>query len=127
MANDKECLFCNIPSDRVIAENDEAYVIADGFAVTEHHSLIIPKRHAFDFFELNESELISINELLLKTKHDIENMDSSVNGFNIGMNCGESAGQTIFHCHVHLIPRRSGDVDNPRGGVRHIIPGKGYY
>lgn len=127
MTHDKDCLFCNIPIERVIAENKEAYVIADGFAVTEYHSLVIPKRHVADFFGLNESELIAINELIQKTRQDIETVDSSVDGFNIGMNCGQSAGQTIFHCHIHLIPRRSGDVENPRGGVRHIIPGKGFY
>jgi diadenosine tetraphosphate (Ap4A) HIT family hydrolase len=124
---DENCLFCSIDKDRVIDENDFAYVIRDGFSVTEHHSLIIPKRHVEDYFGLNADELEAINALLKSTKKDIDMTDPSVDGYNIGMNCGESAGQTIFHCHVHLIPRRKGDVENPRGGVRHLIPGKGYY
>jgi diadenosine tetraphosphate (Ap4A) HIT family hydrolase len=124
---DENCLFCSIDKDRVIDENDFAYVIRDGFSVTEHHSLIIPKRHVEDYFGLNADELEAINALLKSTKKGIDMTDPSVDGYNIGMNCGESAGQTIFHCHVHLIPRRKGDVENPRGGVRHLIPGKGYY
>jgi len=69
----------------------------------------------------------SINALIKQEKNNLQKNDPSIEGFNIGMNCGEVAGQTIFHCHVHLIPRRKGDVENPRGGVRHIIPGKGFY
>jgi diadenosine tetraphosphate (Ap4A) HIT family hydrolase len=76
---------------------------------------------------LTTEELLACDQLIRSLKEEINNSDSSVNGFNIGMNAGESAGQTIFHCHIHLIPRRTGDVDNPRGGVRHTIPGKGDY
>lgn len=123
----RDCLFCNIEPDRIISENDLAYVIRDGFAVTEYHSLIIPKRHVLDYFALSNGELAYVNELLQQTRDQIMSLDRSVDGFNIGMNCGESAGQTIFHCHIHLIPRRTGDIENPRGGVRHLIPGKGYY
>ena len=122
-----ECLFCNIPQERIVLENDLAYAVRDGFPVTKMHLIIIPKRHIKDYFDLNKDELLACDHLIRSLKEEINNSDSSVNGFNIGMNAGESAGQTIFHCHIHLIPRRTGDVDNPRGGVRHTIPGKGYY
>ena len=122
-----ECLFCNIPQERIVLENDLAYAVRDGFPVTEMHSIIIPKRHIPDYFDLTTDELLACDQLIRSLKEEINNLDSSVNGFNIGMNAGESAGQTIFHCHIHLIPRRTGDVDNPRGGVRHTIPGKGDY
>ena len=122
-----ECLFCNIPQERIVLENDLAYAVRDGFPVTEMHSIIIPKRHIPDYFDLTTDELLACDQLIRSLKKEISNSDSSVNGFNIGMNSGESSGQTIFHCHIHFIPRRTGDVENPRGGVRHIIPGKGDY
>jgi diadenosine tetraphosphate (Ap4A) HIT family hydrolase len=121
------CLFCNIEDERVIAENNLAYAVRDGFPVTELHTLIIPKRHVEDYFGLTQEELLACDELIRSLKDEIMDSDSSVDAFNIGMNAGESAGQTIFHCHIHLIPRRTGDVENPRGGVRHLIPGKGNY
>lgn len=121
------CLFCEIPAERIIDSNSLAYAIRDGFPVTQLHSLVIPKRHVVDYFELSQEELLACDELLKKLKLEIQAEDPSVDGFNIGMNAGESAGQTVFHCHIHLIPRRSGDVKNPKGGVRHLIPGKGYY
>jgi diadenosine tetraphosphate (Ap4A) HIT family hydrolase len=102
-------------------------VLRDGFPVTVGHSLVIPKRHVATYFDLSRDELLAIDELLKLTKAELENDDPTIDGFNIGMNCGSTAGQTIFHCHVHLIPRRKGDVENPRGGVRHLIPGKGNY
>ena len=126
----ENCLFCNIQTNertRIIAENELAYVIRDGFPVTPGHTLIIPKRHAVDYFELVQSEVHAINALMHEQKKQLMLDDPSIEGFNIGMNCGEVAGQTIFHCHVHLIPRRKGDVENPRGGVRHVIAGKGFY
>ena len=122
-----DCLFCNISKERIILENDLAYAIHDGFPVTEMHSLIIPKRHIYDYFDLTKDELFACDQLIKSLKESILISDSSINGFNIGMNSGISAGQTIFHCHIHLIPRRSGDVVNPRGGIRNIIPGKGNY
>ena len=122
-----ECLFCDIDPDRVIASNDLAYAIKDGFPVTEGHTLVIPKRHAKDYFEMTGDESKSCTDLLHLLKERLLAQDQSITGFNIGMNAGESAGQTIFHSHIHLIPRRNGDVDEPRGGVRHTIPGKGSY
>ena len=126
----KSCLFCEMKvnePNRVVIEDNLSYVIRDGFPVTEGHSLFIPKRHVADYFGLTEEEVKSINELMKTQKLELQKDDPTIDGFNIGMNCGETAGQTIFHCHVHLIPRRKGDVENPRGGVRYIIAGKGFY
>ena len=114
-------------SSRKIDEDDWFYVIRDGFPVTSLHTLIIPNRHVETYFELTEHEVLALNSMINKHKQLIEEEDPTVSGFNIGMNCGEDAGQTVFHCHIHLIPRRKGDVDEPRGGVRHLIPGKGTY
>lgn len=127
---EEKCLFCEIQTidrKRIITENNLAYAIRDGFAVTEGHTLFIPKRHVVDYFGLVPAEVSAINLLMAEQKRLLQEQDSTIDGFNIGMNCGETAGQTIFHCHVHLIPRRKGDVENPRGGVRHIIAGKGFY
>ena len=120
-------MFCEIPSERVIAENELCYAIRDGFPVTPLHSLIIPKRHVSDYFDLFQPELNAIHRMLNDLRSDIQRDDPEVTGFNVGINAGESAGQTIFHCHVHLIPRRDGDVSNPRGGVRGVIPDKQVY
>lgn len=122
-----DCLFCNIPLGRVISQNKLAYAIYDGFPVTNGHALIIPKRHVPDFFSLTLEEVADSYELLDLIRRSILLDDPLVEGFNVGVNAGAVAGQTIFHCHIHLIPRRAGDVDNPRGGVRHLIPGKGSY
>lgn len=122
-----DCLFCEIPSERIIAENELAYAIHDGFPVTDMHTLIIPKRHIASYFDLGRPEVNACNMLLEQVKNKIESKDDTVTGFNIGINSGEDAGQTIFHCHIHLIPRRKGDVDNPRGGVRGVIPDKQKY
>ncbi len=121
------CIFCDIETSRIVAENDLAYAIYDGYPVTELHTLIIPKRHAETYFELTKEEREACHQLLVKLKDQIQLEDSAVDGFNIGTNNGESAGQTIFHCHIHLIPRRPGDMDNPKGGVRGVIPGKQQY
>ena len=122
-----ECIFCNISKDRIIIENELAYVVNDNFPVTAQHSLIIPKRHCIDYFSLNKNELLSCDDLIKRMKTLVQNDDDLVTGFNIGINVGKTGGQTIFHCHIHFIPRREGDVENPRGGVRHLIPGKGDY
>ena len=108
-------------------QNAHAYAIRDGFPVTAGHSLVIPRRHVVDYFGLAPYELLACDELIRKLRREIVSEDPTVSGFNIGVNAGATAGQTIFHCHVHLIPRRVGDVANPRGGVRHTIPGKGEY
>jgi len=121
------CLFCEIPQQRVIASNALAYAVLDSYAVTPMHSLVMPRRHAKTYFDLGRPEINACNQLLDELRSNISGEDRLVEGFNIGMNCGEVAGQSIFHCHIHLIPRRKGDVESPRGGVRHVIPGKGNY
>ena len=123
----KECIFCNISSERIISENEHAFAIRDSYPVTDLHTLIITKRHLVDYFSLTTEELIACNSLLHTNRDEILKDDETVEGFNIGMNSGLVAGQTIFHCHIHLIPRRQGDVAKPKGGVRNIIYGKGYY
>ena len=121
------CIFCELASDRFIDETELTLVLRDAFPVTDLHTLIIPKRHVSDYFNLTIDERDDIQNLLLKHKDLIETEDSSVSGFNVGNNIGLSAGQTVFHVHTHLIPRRDGDVESPRGGVRGVIPGKQAY
>ena len=121
------CLFCEIQKERILDEDNLFYVIRDGFPVTDLHTLVIPKRHVETYFDLYQPELNSCNRMIQKFKQQIEKEDVSVKGFNIGINNGEVSGQTIFHCHIHLIPRREGDVKNPRGGVRGVIPNKQGY
>jgi diadenosine tetraphosphate (Ap4A) HIT family hydrolase len=111
----------------IVFENELAYAIRDGSPVTPLHSLVIPKRHVATFFDLYQPERNAIFQLVDQLKANIEKTDPSVSGFNIGMNSGQSAGQTIFHCHVHLIPRRDGDMADPKGGVRGVIPEKQKY
>jgi ATP adenylyltransferase len=125
-ARQNGCLFCHSERERV-AENELAFAISDGFPVTPLHTLVIPRRHAPTYFDLFEPERRAINLLLDQVRAGILAADKTVEGFNIGMNCGEAAGQTVMHCHVHLIPRRKGDVAEPRGGVRGVIPGRSSY
>jgi diadenosine tetraphosphate (Ap4A) HIT family hydrolase len=116
------CIFCNVKESGVAHENELAYASYDTYPVSDHHCLIIPKRHVDNYFELTNEELIACNDLIKLTKDEILSKDTSVKGFNVGTNSGSVAGQSIMHCHIHLIPRRSGDVDNPQGGVRSVIP-----
>lgn len=120
-----DCPFCyENAKDRIIEEHNSAFVIKDGYPVSEGHVLIIPKRHSPDYFSLTEAEKQDADKLIQIMRKRISEKDLTVTGFNLGINSGESAGQTIFHCHIHLIPRRDGDTPNPRGGVRGVIPGK---
>ena len=109
-----------------IIENENAFAIYDGFPVSKGHVLVIPKRVVAEIFDLNNEEYSSCFNLVKDVKKILEEKFKP-DGFNIGINNGEKAGQTVFHAHIHVIPRYSGDVDNPRGGVRHVIPGKGNY
>jgi len=119
------CPFCYEKiKKRVVEEFSSVVAIEDRFAVSDGHLLIIPKRHCADYFELTKQEREDVDNLLKILKKQILHRYPSVTGFNIGMNCGDSAGQTIFHAHIHLIPRRDGDTPNPRGGVRGVIPHK---
>ena len=121
------CLFCNINSKDLVFDNEFAFASFDSYPVSKYHSLIVPKRHILDYFELTNDELLACNDLIKKIKKKIQNEDKTVDGFNIGTNSGIVAGQSIMHCHIHLIPRRKGDVDNPQGGVRGVIPSKQHY
>lgn len=121
------CLFCNIEKKHKILSSNLAYVIADSSPVTKLHSLIIPNRHFESFFDVTDEELLEINRLIKQRKEAILSQDPTVKGFNIGINVGKVAGQSIFHLHVHLIPRRAGDLENPKGGVRGVIPERRNY
>jgi diadenosine tetraphosphate (Ap4A) HIT family hydrolase len=124
-----ECLFCdrnNKAKHIIIAENEFAYSRRDNYPVSEGHAEVIPKRHVESFFDLQDDEVLAIYDLARETK-DIIDAKYHPDAFNIGINDGEAAGRTVHHLHMHLIPRYFGDVPEPRGGVRHIIPGKGSY
>ena len=121
------CLFCNSKESGLAAENVLAYASYDTYPVSNLHCLIIPKRHVKDYFELSNDEVIACNELIKKIKNKVLLKDPLVKGFNIGTNVGKFAGQSVLHCHIHLIPRREGDVQNPQGGVRSVIPLKQHY
>ena len=121
------CLFCKIETADLANENKLAYASYDTYPVSKYHCLIIPKRHLKDFFELTDEELVACNDLIKKVKKEVTQKDRNIDGFNLGTNIGKVSGQSIFHCHFHLIPRRLGDVENPQGGVRSVIPNKQHY
>lgn len=121
------CLFCEfLKNKEIAAENDLALAIFDGFPVNPGHVLVIPKRHVANYFELTTEEVLAIRDLLQRMKTEVD-AKFHPDGYNIGVNVGADAGQSIFHVHVHLIPRYKGDVKNPRGGVRGVIPAKQSY
>ena len=121
------CLFCNIKENEFVDENELAYASYDSYPVSDLHCLVIPKRHIKDYFDLTNEELLACNNLIKTVKNEIINKDKTVSGFNLGTNIGKVSGQSIHHCHFHLIPRRVGDVENPQGGVRSVIPNKQHY
>ena len=123
----KNCIFCKIEKLRIVDKTKFFYVIRDLYPVTYLHTLIIPKRHIETYFDLNPEELYELSDIIKEHRNRIIKLDESVTAFNIGINSGEDAGQTVMHCHVHLIPRRKGDVKNPRGGIRGVIPEKQNY
>jgi len=124
----ENCVFCEQDGGvLIIAENELAIAIEDKYPVTSLHTLIIPKRHVSDYFELHQSERNAIDQLLQEQRTVIQAKDNTVSGFNVGVNIGQDAGQTVDHVHVHLIPRRNGDVSDPLGGVRGVIPEKQKY
>ncbi|KAA9022940.1 HIT family protein [Niallia endozanthoxylica] len=118
------CVFCNMKE--VVLENDLALAFYDKYPVNKGHLLIIPKRHVEQYFDLTLDERNAIDQLLFEGKKLLDEQ-LAPDGYNIGVNCGEAAGQTIFHMHVHLIPRFKGDMEEPRGGVRGVIPEKRVY
>jgi len=121
----KDCPFCR--AGNAIVESDLAFSLYDNYPVTPLHSLVVPRRHVGSFFDLTMQECIDCMIVLNQTRKKLLMQDGQITGFNIGVNDGTEAGQTVPHCHMHLIPRRKGDVKNPAGGVRHVLPGKGYY
>ena len=121
------CLFCNSKVSGIAHQNDLAYASYDSYPVSKYHCLIIPKRHMKDFLDLTNEELVACNDLIKLMKDEIYLKDKSVKGFNLGTNIGKVSGQSILHCHFHLIPRREGDVENPQGGVRSVIPKNQHY
>jgi ATP adenylyltransferase len=124
----KGCTFCSDKiQDRTVEANGSVYAVRDKFPVSDGHTLIIPFRHVSDFFSLTEHERRDSDDLARYLKNSIQTEDEQVVGFNVGYNCGEAAGQTVFHSHLHLIPRRSGDMERPEGGVRGVIPEKMKY
>ena len=120
------CLFCEMTEDRIIDRNDLAYAIRDGFPVTPLHTLIIPKRHLLSYFELTPEEELDLTNLLKQTKRYLDEHHHP-DGYNVGFNDGVAAGQTVMHMHMHLIPRYLGDVLEPRGGIRWVLPERAKY
>lgn len=120
------CIFCNIDKNRIIKENETAVAIYDNFPVNKGHMLIIPKRHIDNYFETEESDREGLWQLVHECK-DFLDEEFKPDGYNVGINCGHTAGQTVMHLHIHLIPRYDGDIQNPRGGVRGVIPEKRIY
>ena len=121
---ENKCIFCN--QEELILENELAWARYDKYPVSPGHLLIITKRHVADFFDTTIEERRALNDLLEECKKMLDR-EYSPDGYNIGVNCGTAAGQTIMHLHIHLIPRFRGDIDNPRGGVRGVIPDKRIY
>ena len=120
------CPFCMLPAERILILADEALVIRDAFPVSPGHTLVVPRRHIGSFFDLSDAERTCMVELLAQAKAQLD-LSFQPDGFNIGINDGAAAGQTVQHLHLHLIPRYRGDVPDPRGGVRWVMPGKAKY
>ena len=119
------CLFCRDPKG-VSLSNELAYSARDSYAVSPGHTVVIPRRHVATFFDLTPEE-ISACMALINEERKLLDGEFKPDGYNIGVNIGQAAGQSIFHVHIHIIPRYKGDVENPQGGVRHVIPSKGHY
>jgi diadenosine tetraphosphate (Ap4A) HIT family hydrolase len=126
MRSSKNCPFCSLPKDRIIARNNHGVIVRDAFPVSVGHTLIIPIRHIGSFFELAADERAGLLDLLETSKAQLDRAHSP-HAFNIGINDGPAAGQTVPHLHIHLIPRYIGDTTDPRGGVRWVIPAKAAY
>jgi diadenosine tetraphosphate (Ap4A) HIT family hydrolase len=135
----ENCIFCNIinavriqafcdefPKERIVYQDDTWLAIYDNYPVSQGHVLLMPKRHCETYFDLNYVELASLGVTIGIIKFILNNKFHPT-GYNIGVNCGKSAGQTVMHCHIHIIPRYDGDMEDPRGGVRGVIPEKQKY
>ena len=124
--NINKCIFCDWSSREILVEDEHAVAFFDAFPVNPGHVLVIPKKHVADYFELGSDLQFACMNLLNQAK-DIIRERYKPDGFNIGINAGAAAGQTIFHVHLHLIPRYHGDIPDPRGGVRGVIPSRRSY
>ena len=120
------CPFCDLPAGRIVHTRGSAFVIRDGFPVSPGHSLVIPRRHVSSFFEVSDAERDDLLSLLAEARDELDR-ELRPTGYNIGINEGAAAGQTVPHLHIHLIPRYEGDRDDPRGGVRWVLPDKAAY
>jgi len=121
-----DCIFCNSASDRVFIDTANWYAMWDAFPVSEGHALIIPKLHVENWFDAAEQLQTELTAAIGIVQSRIESLHQPA-GYNVGFNAGEAAGQTVFHLHIHVMPRYAGDVEDPRGGVRGVIPGKANY
>lgn len=121
----QDCLFC-APQREILVENAHAIAVFDSYPVSPGHSLILPRRHVVTIWDLQEDEYAACYALVRELKPVLE-ARFLPDGFNVGVNCGEAAGQSVWHAHIHVIPRFKGDTPNPKGGVRHVIPLKGSY
>lgn len=122
-----ECPFCKPDSSHIMQRYNQVFALVDAHPITRHHSLIVPNRHVTAFVELTQSELSDMMQLAKVVQDELKTIDRTITAFNLGLNCGFDAGQTVSHMHMHMIPRRSGDVDDPVGGIRNVIPGRGCY
>ena len=121
------CPFCNMPEERIVMENIHFYTVSDLHPVTVHHTLIISHDHNLVLDTMSDEQTLEFIKLTTYIKNQILDLDDTVTGFNIGINEGLDAGQTVMHFHCHVIPRRNGDTEFPRGGVRGVIPNKQKY
>ncbi len=120
------CPFCTLPTHRIVAESGVGWVIRDAFPVSQGHTLVIPRRHIASFFELEAEERIELMTLLEQAKKVLDS-ELQPDAYNVGINDGKHAGQTVAHLHIHLIPRYKGDQQDPRGGIRWLFPEKARY
>jgi diadenosine tetraphosphate (Ap4A) HIT family hydrolase len=120
------CPFCELTRERILDEDSLSLTIRDGYPVSPGHTLVLPRRHVASLFEVTDAERHALWKALIRARAVLER-EFHPDGYNLGVNDGATAGQTVMHLHVHLIPRYRGDSDDPRGGVRHCIPGRGYY
>ncbi len=123
--NQTDCIFCD-PKREILAQNAHALAFFDSYPVSRGHALVVPRRHAITIFDLSDEEYTGCCRLVLPLKQLLL-ARYAPDGFNVGANCGEAAGQSVWHAHIHVIPRYKGDVPNPRGGVRGVIPYKAGY
>ena len=122
-----DCIFCRPRNHEILDQNEWGLTLHDNYPVVDDHCLIVPRRHAPTCFDLSSDEWMAVQTLAQRARARLMEKDPTITGFNLGVNAGRSAGQSVFHCHFHLFPRRDGDQENPRGGVRRIFPDRALY